>query len=144
MNNRSLFSKNLRYLRKRGNYRQDQISALFNKQANTVGNWENQKSEPSLAELIRLSEFFNTNVQEMLNNDLEYQSLAQNKVSGSVGFQSDSNRMEESFNFLEKEASQKAFSMILRELSSLHNKVDLLVSRRDFAGFQKTSDKSSH
>jgi transcriptional regulator with XRE-family HTH domain len=54
----SLFSKNLRFLRKKGSYNQEEISFLFNKKANTVGNWENQKSEPNLAELMKLGEYF--------------------------------------------------------------------------------------
>ncbi len=65
----SLFSKNLRFLRKKGSLSQEEISLLFNKRANTIGNWENQKSEPSLAELIRLGEYFNVSIQELLHTD---------------------------------------------------------------------------
>ncbi len=68
----SSFSKNLRYLRKKGNHNQDEISNLFNKRANTIGNWENQKSEPSLTELIKLGEYFNVSLQDLAYNaDLE-------------------------------------------------------------------------
>jgi transcriptional regulator with XRE-family HTH domain len=140
----SLFSKNLRYLRKKGNYRQDQISAIFNKQANTVGNWEHQKSEPSMAELIRLSEFFNTNVQELLNSDLESKSPEQNEEPVPIGLQSNSNRMEESINSPENEVNKQAFWLILRELRLVHEKVDLLLSKAVSAGLQTASDKSSH
>src|SRR5450755_1527426 len=67
----SLFSKNLRFLRKKGNHNQDEISILFNKRANTIGNWENQKSEPNLGELIKLGEYFKVNIQDLLHTDLE-------------------------------------------------------------------------
>ncbi len=76
----SLFSKNLRFLRKKGNHNQDEISILFNKRANTIGNWENQKSEPSLAELIKLGEYFKVSIQELLHADLEMQSFQQIRV----------------------------------------------------------------
>ena len=62
----SIFSKNLRYLRKKGNHNQDDIAILFRKKANTIGNWENQKSEPSLAELMKLGEFFKVSVEDIL------------------------------------------------------------------------------
>ena len=67
----SLFPKNLRYLRKKGSLNQDEISRLFNKRANTIGNWENGKSEPSLTELIKLGAYFNVSLQTLLNIDLE-------------------------------------------------------------------------
>lgn len=67
----SLFSKNLRYLRKKGNHNQDEIALLFRKRANTIGNWENQKSEPSLTELMKLGEFFKVSVEDLLHTDME-------------------------------------------------------------------------
>ena len=140
----NLFSKNLRFLRKRGNFKQEDISVLFNKQPNTVGNWENGKSEPSLAELLKLSEYFRVSVQDLLNNDLESQPSLQNKEPVPIGFQSDSNRTEEAFSSPTNEDSQDAFWVILRELRLVHEKLDLLQSRVNSTGFQKSSDKSSH
>src|ERR1700704_2016964 len=67
----SLFSKNLRFLRKKGNHNQDEIAILFRKRANTIGNWENQKSEPSLTELMKLGEFFKVSVEDLLHTDME-------------------------------------------------------------------------
>ncbi len=140
----SLFSKNLRFLRKRGSFKQEDISVLFNKQANTVGNWENGKSEPNLAELIKISEYFRVSVQELLNNDLESQPTRQNKEPVPIGFQSDSNRTEEASNSPTSEGNQDAFWVVLRELRSVHEKLDSLLSRMNSTSFQKSSDKSSH
>jgi transcriptional regulator with XRE-family HTH domain len=140
----SLFSKNLRFLRKRGSLKQEDISVLFNKQANTVGNWENGKSEPSLTELIKLSEYFRVSVQDLLNYDLESRPSRQIKEPVPIGFQSDSNRTEEVFNSPAVEGGQDAFWVILRELRSVHEKLDLLMSRMNSTSFQKSSDKSSH
>src|SRR5579872_4255729 len=67
----SVFSKNLRFLRNRGNHNQDEIAILFGKRANTIGNWENQKSEPSLAELMKLGEFFKVSVEDLLHTEME-------------------------------------------------------------------------
>src|SRR5450755_3228917 len=105
----SLFSKNLRLLRKKGNYKQEEIAALFNKQANTIGNWENGKSEPNLAELQKLSEYFSVDAHELLNSDLESQSFHQNKEPGTIELQSDSNRIKEIFNSPANGGGQDAF-----------------------------------
>ena len=72
----SFFAKNLRFLRKKGGHNQDEIAILFNKQPNTVGNWENRKSEPSVQELIKLGEFFKVGTEDLLQADLEMQSQA--------------------------------------------------------------------
>ena len=78
----SIFSKNLRYLRKKGNHNQDEIAILFRKRANTIGNWENQKSEPSLTELMKLGEFFKVSVEDLLHIDME--TLSGNPVTKSI------------------------------------------------------------
>ena len=147
----SVFSRNLRFLRKKANYRQDEISGLFKKQANTIGNWENEKSEPSLNELIKLGEYFKVSVQELLHTDMESQAMPLSSGPGMAGseprtggLKSNSNRIDEAFNSPANDGSQEAFWMILRELRSVHEKVDLLISRMETSNFQKTSDKSSH
>ena len=121
-----LFAKNLRYLRRKGNHNQDEISLLFNKRPNTVGNWENQKSEPSLAELMRLGDFFQVSVQDLLNRDLE-----NDKVSGGSTPNSGND-------------SPDSFWLILRELKSLNEKLDSVSAGLKNGGLQRQSDKSYH
>jgi transcriptional regulator with XRE-family HTH domain len=143
----SLFSKNLRFLRKKGDHNQDEISILFNKRANTIGNWENQKSEPSLAELMKLGDFFKVSVQELLNTDLEMQSFQQNSVAKAADNSrqiSKSYSIQESVNSMANEGSEDAFWIILRELRAVNEKLDLLASGMEFPSLKKNSDKSSH
>ncbi len=143
----SLFSKNLRFLRKRGNYNQDEISILFKKKANTVGNWENQKSEPSLAELMKLGEHFKVSVHELLYSDLEAQSFQQNtdaKPSDNLVHIPKSYSFQEPVNSMASEGGEDAFWVILRELRSVNEKLDLLASRLDLSTLKMNSDKSSH
>lgn len=143
----SLFSKNLRFLRKKGSYNQDEISILFNKKANTVGNWENQKSEPSLAELMKLGEYFKVSVQELLYSDLEAQSFQQNseaKPSDNFTHVPKSYSLQEPVNSMASEGSEDSFWVILRELRSVNEKLDLLASRLDLSTLKMNSDKSSH
>ena len=143
----SLFSKNLRFLRKKGNHNQDEISILFNKRANTIGNWENQKSEPSLAELIKLGEYFKVSIQELLHADLEMQSFQQDsgsKISDNTGQVPKSYTLQEPVNSMANEGSEDAFWIILRELRAVNDKLDLLASGMELSTLKKNSDKSSH
>ena len=143
----NLFSKNLRFLRKKGNHNQDEISILFNKRANTIGNWENQKSEPSLSELMRLGEFFNVSIQDLLHSDMETMAepLDAETIPPAVAKPLiKSYSIQEAVSGTAKEGSPDAFWMILRELRAIDEKVDLLVSGMGAAGFKKNSDKSNH
>ena len=142
----SLFSKNLRFLRRKGNYSQDQIATLFNKRPNTVGNWENQKSEPNLAELIRLSEFFKVTSQDLLHTDLERLSFQIPAIPEphSEGDKPKAYALPEHVISMANEGSHDAFWLILRELRVMNEKVDSLISGIGPAAFKKNSDKSSH
>jgi transcriptional regulator with XRE-family HTH domain len=141
----SLFSKNLRFLRKKENLNQEQIAVLFNKKANTIGNWENQKSEPSLAELIRLGEYFKVTTQDLVHTDLE-------NLSGTSGIVSRQTKDQKVKLYDGQELSASvanadnpdAFWIILRELRALNQKVDLLVSDLNSTGLKRNSDKSYH
>ena len=71
----SLFAKNLRFLRKQRSLNQEEVSVLFKKRANTIGNWENGKSEPSIGELIKLADYFKVGLQQLLHSDLQKAAL---------------------------------------------------------------------
>jgi transcriptional regulator with XRE-family HTH domain len=142
----SLFSKNLRFLRKKSSLNQEEISLLFNKRANTIGNWENQKSEPSLTELIKLGEYFKVSVQELLHTDLELQ-YSQREPSTIIDMPLKSSKpypLQEPLISSANENSQDAFWIILKELRTVNEKLDLLASRPAFSSPRTSSDKSAH
>jgi transcriptional regulator with XRE-family HTH domain len=140
----SLFSKNLRFLRKKGNHNQEAIAILFHKQANTIGNWENQKSEPSLGELMKLADFFKVSTEDLLQKDLE------SSQSGNTPQTDISSPEPKTISWPEVpakvtgEAGADAFWLIIRELRAIQLKVDLLVSQAETAGPKRNSDKSYH
>ena len=142
----SLFSKNLRFLRRRGDFSQDEIATLFNKRPNTVGNWENRKSEPSLGELIRLGEFFKVSTHALLHTDLEKSGLQPviDSEPDSPEQKPKGYSLTEPVNSMANEESHDAFWLILRELRSMNEKVDSLISGMGSSGFNKNSDKSAH
>jgi transcriptional regulator with XRE-family HTH domain len=142
----SIFSKNLRYLRKKGSHNQDDIAVLFRKRANTIGNWENQKSEPSLTELMKLGEFFKISVEDLLHTDMEKLSDS-NPVTSTISAKvpvTSFSIQEPVHAGVAREGSPDAFWLILRELRVIGEKLDALTSGIESGGFKKNSDKSYH
>jgi transcriptional regulator with XRE-family HTH domain len=140
----SLFSKNLRFLRKQRQLNQDEIARLFNKRANTIGNWENQKSEPSLAELMKLGDYFNISLHDLLHADLEMQNfpvstnhtIPKEKVPAEYVIQDPANTVA-------NEAGNDSFWLILRELRAVNEKLDILSAAIHSAN-KNPIDKSNH
>ena len=62
--------KNLRFLRKQSSKTQSEIASLIQKGQTTIGNWENGISEPSLNELLIISNYFDISVDVLLRTDL--------------------------------------------------------------------------
>jgi transcriptional regulator with XRE-family HTH domain len=143
----SLFSKNLRFLRKKGNHNQDEISILFNKRANTIGNWENQKSEPSLAELMKLGEYFKVSTQVLLHSDMESESLQSSTAPTTPVYAEQAVKsypLQESFPSVAQEGSSDAFWLILREIRAVNEKLEILTTGIHASSYTLNSDKSSH
>jgi transcriptional regulator with XRE-family HTH domain len=146
----SIFSKNLRFLRKRGNHNQEDIALLFKKRANTIGNWENQKSEPAFSELMKLADFFQVSIQDLLLSDLTIREqvqlpgreLSSDRQNGLHSLES--YKLQEILGSPSVETGSDAFWIILRELRALNEKVDLLVAIGESASGVKNSDKSYH
>src|SRR3982751_4420846 len=122
----SVFSKNLRYLRKR---------------ANPIGNWENQKSEPNLTELMKLGEFFNVSVEDLLHKNLD--NLQRTALSEKGALMSSSSQ-DSSPTSSPREADPDAFWLILRELRAIAEKLDALILKIELTANKKYSDKSYH
>jgi transcriptional regulator with XRE-family HTH domain len=62
--------KNIRYLRKQFSKTQSDLAAVIRKGQTTIGNWENGFSEPSLEDLLLLSNFFDISTDILLKVDL--------------------------------------------------------------------------
>jgi transcriptional regulator with XRE-family HTH domain len=62
--------KNLRYLRKQLSKTQSEIASLIKKGQTTIGNWENGISEPSIEELLIISNFFDIPLDVLIKIDL--------------------------------------------------------------------------
>ena len=65
------FAKNLRFIRKQSRITQQELALHVNKGQTTVGNWENEISEPSMDELIIVSNYFGISIADFLLEDAE-------------------------------------------------------------------------
>ena len=122
-------SGNIRYLRRKAGQNQAELARNFGKKQNTIGNWENGVSEPSIKELVVLSQIFMVGMEELVNRDLE-----QKDRLGAAGDLSlpdsppQTGRAGLALSSHEKEMD--GFWMTLRELRRVNEKLDILISRR--------------
>lgn len=66
----SYLPANLKYHRLKKAVNQEYIADLVKKKPNTVSNWENGLSEPSISDLLILSGFFGIDTDDLLKKDL--------------------------------------------------------------------------
>lgn len=65
-------SKNLRYLRKKNNFTQEELSKILKyKSYTTVNKWESGDTEPPIEKLIMLSSLYHIDIDFMIKIDLE-------------------------------------------------------------------------
>jgi transcriptional regulator with XRE-family HTH domain len=144
----SLFAKNLRFLRKQRGVNQKEVALLFQKQANTIGNWENGKSEPSIGELIKLAEYFNVGMQQLLHADLQKAAIAAINPLAYPDIQETASPhaypVNDSGTSLAQDDSHDSFWLILRELKSINEKLEDLKQNKESGPRRPGSDKSYH
>jgi transcriptional regulator with XRE-family HTH domain len=116
--------KNLRHLRKQSSRTQSEVASLIQKGQTTIGNWENGISEPSLNELLIISNYFDISVDNLLKVDL---AEAQVPISRSGGLPRAyiPNDKEP----LKAEESGNAMAYVLKEIRDMQQKIEQLSAR---------------
>lgn len=64
-------AQNLKHLRKTNRVNQGQIAIKMDKGQSTIGNWENNISEPNISEIQFLAHIFGISIDDLLNKDLK-------------------------------------------------------------------------
>lgn len=123
------FPKNLRYLRKKKQQKQSEVSTWVNKKHNTVGNWENGVSEPSLNDLLILSDRFEVSADEFLRFDLEKQaSLNNTDLSQAKNFNQGKKykkyAINEEIGTIANDAGESQFRIVIHELQKINEKLE--------------------
>jgi transcriptional regulator with XRE-family HTH domain len=127
-------SQNLRYLRKKMGQSQAVISELVGKKQNTIGNWENAVSEPTISELAKLAQYFGVSIQDLLTKDLQSdpptdQLKEKESKASKVSFAT--YPVNESFSSQSQETGQHQFWVIIGELRRVHEKLDHIKNQLD-------------
>jgi len=118
--------KNIRHLRKQFGQTQSELAEMMGKGQTTVGNWENGVSEPSLEELLLLSNYFGTPLDIMLKVDLSLTNWEVGKETKEgkkeTGIKEyDHEKKEES---LVKEPDEASLTYFLHRLNKMQEEID--------------------
>lgn len=74
------FPTNLKYLRCRENMTQEELARKMDKDYSTIGKWELGQRNPIMADLIKLSNIFNVDVQDFVEKDLRIKNNSLDKL----------------------------------------------------------------
>ncbi len=66
----SLFAKNLKFLRKRRNFTQEDVAQSLDFKRPTLSGYENEVSEPGISDLLKLAEFYKISLDTLLKIDI--------------------------------------------------------------------------
>jgi len=66
------FSTNLKYLRNKFNLTQNELANKMDKDYSTIGKWELGLRNPIMEDIMKLSDIFNINVQDLVSKDLRF------------------------------------------------------------------------
>lgn len=124
--------KNIRYLRKRSSQRQDDIALLVNKGQTTIGNWENGVSEPSIGDLLIISNYFGIPIDVLVKTD-----LTQTDASGIASENSQSlpgpgwsnYDLDAQKSSQVQESSEDKWHPILEEIKTIRSEIERIKSR---------------
>ena len=120
----NFLGKNLRYIRKQLSKTQSEIASLLKKGQTTIGNWENGISEPSLEELVILSNYFDIPLDVLIKVDLGMSGgQAGYRFPGVVKYDHSSDDLT-----LVTDQDDK-FSFVLQEIRNIREDIERIYSR---------------
>lgn len=70
MNN--YFATNLKFLRTKADMTQEDLAKKMGKDYSTIGKWESGQRTPIMEDVMKLSDVFNLNVQDLVEKDLRF------------------------------------------------------------------------
>lgn len=116
--------KNLRHLRKQSARTQSEIASLIQKGQTTIGNWENGISEPSLNELLIISNYFDIPVDTLLKVDLAETQISVSRPGGIPRSYLPNDKEP-----MRAEEPGTAMAYILKEIGEMRQKIEDLSAR---------------
>ena len=65
------FANNFKHLRIQSGKTQEEIGKMLNKDYSTIGKWELGQRSPSMEDVIKIAEYFDVTLQELISGDIE-------------------------------------------------------------------------
>lgn len=109
-----MFSKNLKYLRKKFGYDQQMFSTLVGRGVSTISEWESGKYTPKAKILTKITEIFNVSLDELLNSDLS-----------TVESNNDETNILPIYNALSNIRKKKVYDFANQELAEQNNVINI-------------------
>ena len=66
-----VFGSKLKELRNEAGLKQSQLATVFNVSKTTICQWETSKQEPSLEDIVKISEYFNVSADYLLGIEID-------------------------------------------------------------------------
>jgi transcriptional regulator with XRE-family HTH domain len=115
--------KNLRHLRKQSSKTQSEIASLIQKGQTTIGNWENGISEPSLNELLIISNYFDISIDTLLKIDLAEAQIPVSRPGATRTYIPNDKEPPKA------EEPANAMAFVLKEIRDMQQKIEQLNAR---------------
>jgi transcriptional regulator with XRE-family HTH domain len=127
----SFLGKNIRYLRKQSSKTQTEFALLTNKGQTTIGNWENGLSEPSIAELLLLSNYFDISLDILLKVDLAQTNWQASPSDGARGRHPENKLYEHAEGDLSlvRDKEKNDLSYVLLEIETIRKEIERINAR---------------
>ena len=79
------FANNLRHLRIQNGMTQEELGKKLNKDYSTIGKWENGSRSPIMEDVIKIADYFNISLQELISGKFEYNNSPQ-RIDNDISF----------------------------------------------------------
>jgi transcriptional regulator with XRE-family HTH domain len=125
----NFLGKNIRYLRKQSSKTQTDLAVLINKGQTTIGNWENQISEPNVEELLIISNYFGIPVDLLLKEDIAQRDLHKNAGGSDEKLSRKSSvkyAQPEEFQSVVKDKEDTTLAYVLKEVKAMRDELELI------------------
>ncbi len=75
------FASNFKHLRIQNGKTQEEIGKILNKDYSTIGKWELGQRSPTMEDVIKIAEYFNVSLQELICDDFVHNSKKNKEIN---------------------------------------------------------------
>lgn len=125
------FPANLKFLRNKNNETQEDISNVVNKERSLIGHWEAGNREPTVEDIIKLSNHFHVAMHDLIEKDLRKKEDSSNtdgiyiqKADGTSVFLKNASGADKALVELPEEQKKAILAMIGKTMDEIDKELD--------------------